>query len=56
MFFCFRVFQIAVRGGGGGKSPPLLPLWVIEILLEGFLPGGGNLRRSDFDDLNLFQS
>ena len=34
-------------GGGGGS----------EILLGGgiFLPGGENLRRSDFDDSNLFQ-
>ena len=29
----------------------------LEILLGGFfLPGEGNLRRSDFDNLNLFQS
>ena len=28
-----------------------------EILLGGiFSPGEGNLRRSDFDNLNLFQS
>ena len=34
--------------GGGGES---------EILLGGiFLLGKGNLRRSDFDDSNLFQS
>ena len=36
-----RVFQIAVRGGGLGGI---------------FLPGGKNLRRSDFDNWNLFQS
>ena len=42
-------------GGGGrvvgrGKG-------VLEILLgEIFLPGEGNLRRSDFEDSNLFQS
>ena len=56
VFYLFqsRVFQIVVRGGariqwgdGGGS----------EILLGEniFLPGKGNLRRSDFDDLNLFQ-
>ena len=47
-----RVFQIVVRGGwgwGGG--------WGSEILIgEIFLPGEGNLRRSDFDNSNLFQS
>ena len=38
----------SVGGWGGGGS---------EILLGEniFLPGKGNLRRSDFDDLNLFQ-
>ena len=44
---------VCVFGGGGagqGKG-------VLEILLgETFLPGEGNLRRSDFEDLNLFQS
>ena len=41
----YRLFQIALRGGVG-KS---------EILLRGdFLSGGGNLKRSDFDNLNLF--
>ena len=40
------VFQIAARGWGES-----------EILLgEVFLPGKGNLRRSDFDDSRLFQS
>ena len=41
-----------VRGGGGGK-------WVVRILefyWGDFLPGEGNLMRSDFDDSNLFQS
>ena len=50
--FQSRVFQIVVRGGARiqwGES---------EILLGEniFLPGKGNLRRSDFDDSNLFQS
>ena len=45
LFAVRRVFQIAVRGGGGES----------EILLEGiFLSGGRNLRRSDFGHLNLF--
>ena len=40
-----REFSPVVGGGGS------------EILLGGiFLPGKGNLRRSDFDDSNLFQS
>ena len=31
--------------------------WESEILLgKIFLPGKGNLRRRDFDNLNLFQS
>ena len=33
------------RGGGGGSFTGVI-----------FLPGEGNLRRSDFDDSNLFQS
>ena len=33
------------------------PVGELEISLEGFvLLGEGNLRRSDFDDENLFQS
>ena len=40
-----RVFQIVVRGRRNGKFA-----WKI------FLLGGGNLTRSDFDHLNLFQS
>ena len=40
-----RVFQIVLRGGG------------IRNFAGGiFLPGEGNLRRSDFDNSNLFQS
>ena len=41
-------FPNSSKGWGGG----------LEILLGGgiFLPGSGNLRRSDFDNLNLFQS
>ena len=40
-----EVFQIAVRGWGE-----------LELLLgEIFLPGKGNLRRSEFDDSNFFQ-
>ena len=54
VFYLFqgRVSQITVRGrgefSGGG----------IRNFIGGniFLPGKGNLRRSDFDDLNLFQS
>ena len=49
----FRVFQIAIRSGW--KNPPQ---WGVGIgnFTEGgfFLPGAGNLRRSDFDDSNLF--
>ena len=43
-------FPNSARGWGVGEKS--------EISLEGrsFLPGEGNLRRSDFDDLNLFQS
>ena len=33
------------EGGGGGNFTGVI-----------FLPGEGNLRRSDFDDSNLFQS
>ena len=39
-----RVSQIAERGGGNQKF-----YW------GHFLPGGENLRMSDFDNLNLFQ-
>ena len=40
---------------GWGKIPP--SEGELEILLgEIFLPGDGNLRRSDFDNSNLFQS
>ena len=46
------VFQIAVRGGGrGGNFPP--PHWKFH-WGRIFLPGEGNLRRSDFDNSNLF--
>ena len=38
----FRFFQILLRGRG------ILPVWAIL--------GGGNLTRSDFDYLNVFQS
>ena len=41
-----RVFQIAIKGGGMGNFTGQ----------EIFLPGSGNLSRSDFDNLNLFQS
>ena len=42
-----RAFQVAVRGREGNQK-----------LYWGrfFLPGEGNLRRSDFDDSNLFQN
>ena len=50
----FRVFQIALSGGWENLTQPLLDL---EILLgEIFLPGEGNLRRSEFGNLNHFQS
>ena len=42
-----RVFQGLSLGGGGVRNVTGLGI---------FLPGEGNLRRSDFDDLNLFQS
>ena len=47
-----RVFQIAIRDGG--QIPPR----GLEILLRKtfFSLGEGGLRRSDFDDLNLFQT
>ena len=54
MFFgIYWVFQIVVRGSWAAVNPS--PDW--EILLGGdFLLGEGNLRRSDFDNSNLFQS
>ena len=43
------VFQIVVRGRG---NPPVGGM---EISLRGiFLPGGMNMRRSEFDHSNLF--
>ena len=39
-----RVFQIVVRIGG---IPPVGGNW--KFCCGKFLPGGGNLRRSDFD-------
>ena len=55
-----RVFQIVVRGEGKSLSPlPPTSQGGIRNFTGGrgiFLPGEGNLRRSDFDDLNLFQS
>ena len=57
------IFQIVVRGGGGrgggGKSLPgggESEIFLGGIFLPGHLACGGNLRRSDFDNLNLFQS
>ena len=55
------VFQKAVKGdggargaGGGCKFP--FSVGELEYLLEEiFLLGDGNLRRSDFDNLNHFQ-
>ena len=44
----FKDFQIVV---GWGESPLPNGVWKIGLLL-----GGGNLRRSDFDHSNLFQS
>ena len=49
-----RVFQIVVRDGGT-KSPPT-PESKILLGRGYFLPAEGNLRRSGFDDLNIFQS
>ena len=50
LFALTRVFQIAVKAGG------IPPVRESEILLGGgiFLPGKGNLRRSDFDYSSLF--
>ena len=47
-----------VRGGGcGGENPPMGEGGGIRNFTgEIFLPGEGNLRRSDFDDSNFFQS
>ena len=40
-----------------GEIPPHPVGMELEILQGGsFLPGEGNLRRNDFDNLNLFQS
>ena len=49
-------FPNSGKGCGGGKFPPVR--WAESEILPGgiFLPGKGNLRMSDFDDLNLFQS
>ena len=53
--FIHWVFQIVVRVGA--KSPPHPVGMELEILQGGsFLPGERNLRRNDFDNLNLFQS
>ena len=50
MSYTNQGFQIALRGGGCK--------FLMEIFSgkESFLPGKGNLRRSDFDDSNLFES
>ena len=51
----FRIFQKVVRGGW--ENPPPSGRLESEVLMwEIFLPGEENLRRSDFDDSNLFQS
>ena len=54
-FLCYRcqVFKIAVKGGGGGWG-----YWKFYLGGAGgdFLADSGNLRRSDFDKLNFFQS
>ena len=45
------------RGKRWGEIPPHPVGMQLEILLSGsFLLGEGNLRRSDFDNFNLFQS
>ena len=47
-----RVFQIVLRGGGIPPSEGVMR----NIAGMDFLLGGGSLRRSDSDHLNLFQS
>ena len=49
------VFEIVVRGGWGDKFPPHFG-GNQKFCWGKFLPGGGNLRRSDFNDSNFFQS
>ena len=48
--YIYKVFQILVMGGGGGVGG--------ENFVGGgiFVLGEVNLRRADFDDLNLFRS
>ena len=46
--------QIVVRGGG--VNPPPARGWGSEVLPGILLPGSDNLKGSDFDYLNLFQS
>ena len=49
-----RVFQIVVRDRR--KFPTEGGTGIKNFTMGGFLLGEGNLRRSDFDDSNLFQS
>ena len=51
-----RVFQIAVRGLGLYVPPSGGELEILPGRGGIFLPGEGNLRRSDFDNSNPFQS
>ena len=45
-------FQNCSKGWGEGKFWGEMEIFLGEI----FLPDGGNLRRSDYDNSNLFQS
>ena len=57
-----RVFQIVLIGKGKSPPtppfhPPTLPQLKVNGIAKGFnLYGVGDLRRSNFDHLNLFQS
>ena len=54
----FRVFQIVIESevGGGGREFSPVGGGIRNLTRGNFLPGEGNLRRSDFDNSNLFQS
>ena len=59
LFSSPRALQIVARGrevGGGGKFPTVGRGGIRNYTGAIFLWGGGNLRRSDFYDSNLFQS
>ena len=53
----FRIFKIAIRSGW--ENPPQWGFGIGNFTEGGGgggLPEAGNLRRSDFDDSNFFQS